>query len=72
MRYVDVIRHAKRPRGAEHLSDEGVSMARYIGDQLGPYSIVATTSIARAIETAVAMGFAVHEEQPLPSIRKKV
>ena len=69
MRYVDVIRHAKR-RNSEHLSDEGVLVARSIGEQLGPYRIVATTSAQRAIETPIAMGFAVHEEQAGPGIRK--
>lgn len=69
MRYVDVIRHAKR-RNSEHLSDEGVLVARSIGEQLGPYRIVASTSEQRAIETPVAMGFAVHEEQAGPGMRK--
>jgi broad specificity phosphatase PhoE len=61
-RYLELRRHSRRIRPNEHLSQRGVALARRIGAEMGPYDWVVTSSSPRAIETAVAMGFAVDEE----------
>lgn len=48
-----------RQKPGQHVSQDGVALARQVGADLGPYSAVTTSNLARAIETAVAMGFAV-------------
>jgi broad specificity phosphatase PhoE len=72
MRWLEVRRHsltkknAGRGRGS-HLSAQGVALARLVGQSLGPFAAVATSASPRAIETALAMGFAVDETVELPS-----
>uniref|UniRef100_A0A9E8CN97 Histidine phosphatase family protein n=1 Tax=Bosea sp. NBC_00436 TaxID=2969620 RepID=A0A9E8CN97_9HYPH len=59
MKTLDIRRHAMRQKPGQHLSQDGLVLARQVGTALGPYSAVTTSHLARAIETAVAMGFAV-------------
>jgi broad specificity phosphatase PhoE len=72
MRWLEVRRHSltkkdsARGRGS-HLSAEGVVLARLVGESLGPFDSVVTSASPRAIETAVAMGFAVDDTVELPS-----
>jgi hypothetical protein len=42
-------------------------MARRLGDRIGPFDLVITSTIPRAFETAIAMGFAVDEQQEILS-----
>lgn len=51
-----------RTRPGKHLSQAGVDLARSVGLMLGPYDRVITSTKPRALETAVAMGFAVDEQ----------
>ena len=72
MRWLEVRRHSLTKKGAargrgSHLSAEGVALARRIGESLGPFASVVTSASPRAIETAVAMGFAVDDAVELPS-----
>lgn len=55
-------RHSMRPKPGSHLSQEGVTLARRVGDGMGPFDRVLTSTLPRAFETAIAMGFAVTEE----------
>src|SRR5581483_10534951 len=64
MRWLEVRRHSLTKKGTargrgSHLSAEGVT--------LGPFARVLTSPAPRAIETAVAMGFAVDDIIELPS-----
>lgn len=59
MPYLEVRRHSKRDRPQQHLSTAGVLLARRVGEGLGPFDLVVTSPLARCVETAVAMGFAV-------------
>jgi broad specificity phosphatase PhoE len=61
MRYVELRRHTMRVKPGQHLSQAGVDLARRIGDTIGPFDRVITSTIPRAYETAIAMGFAVDE-----------
>jgi broad specificity phosphatase PhoE len=59
VRYLEVRRHSKRVRPGQHLSRWGVTLARRVGEGLGPFDRVVTSPLPRCVETAVAMGFAV-------------
>lgn len=48
----------------DHLSQPGVDRARRIGETLGRFDLVVTSPVIRAIETAIAMGYAVDELSP--------
>ena len=50
-----------------HLSQEGVLLARRVGQDMGPFERVVTSTLPRAFETAIAMGFAVDEQSELMS-----
>jgi broad specificity phosphatase PhoE len=65
MRYLEVRRHTMRVKQAQHLSQDGVSLARHLGAGMGPFERVVTSSVPRAFETAIAMGFAVDEQSEL-------
>ena len=72
MRWLEVRRHSLTRKGAargrgSHLSAEGVVLARLVGESLGPFASVVTSASPRAVETAVAMGFAVDDTVELPS-----
>lgn len=61
MRYIEVRRHSKRDQAAQSLSREGVAIARKAGEGTGPFAKVVTSDVTRAIETAIAMGYAIDE-----------
>ena len=72
MRWLEVRRHSLTKKdsahsGGSHLSAEGVALARLLGESLGPFAAVVTSASPRAMETAVAMGFAVDDTVELPS-----
>jgi len=62
MRVIDHRRHTMRTKPGDHVSQPGVDLARRVGASMGPYDVVITSTVARAFETAIAMGFAVHEQ----------
>jgi len=64
MKVLEIRRHSIR-RAGEHLSQQGVSLARLVGQNLGPFDRVVTSTLPRAFETAIAMGFAVDEQNEL-------
>jgi hypothetical protein len=65
MKIIEVRRHSIRTKPSEHLSQQGVSLARLVGQNLGPCDRVVTSTKPRAFETAIAMGFAVDEQNEL-------
>jgi broad specificity phosphatase PhoE len=72
MRWLEVRRHSMTKKGTmqdrgSHLSQEGVALARVVGESLHPFTYVVTSASPRAIETAVAMGLAVDDTVDLPS-----
>ncbi len=64
MRYLEVRRHSMRVKPGDHLSQAGVSLARKVGNSIGPFAYVVASPLVRAVETAIAMGFAVDEQLP--------
>src|SRR5688572_12363727 len=66
MKILEIRRHSIRSQG-DHLSQTGVELARSVGQAIGPFERVVTSTLPRAFETAVAMGFAVDEQSELLS-----
>jgi broad specificity phosphatase PhoE len=64
---VEIRRHSLRHMPGTHLSQEGVTLARRVGEGLGLFQRVVTSTLPRAFETALAMGFAVDEQIELMS-----
>jgi broad specificity phosphatase PhoE len=62
MRTLEIRRHSHRNVPQPHLSQTGVDLARRAGDGLGTFDRVVTSTIPRAFETAIAMGYAVDEQ----------
>ncbi len=50
-----------RAKPGQHLTQAGVILARRAGETIGPFDRVITSTVPRAFETALAMGFAVDE-----------
>ena len=67
MKTIEIRRHSIRTPPNDHLSQEGVTLARLVGQNLGPFDRVITSTLSRAFETAIAMGFAVDEQAGLLS-----
>lgn len=65
MKILEIRRHSVRDSGGDHLNQKGVSLARMVGQGIGPFDFVATSTLPRAFETAIAMGFAVDEQKEL-------
>ena len=66
MRSIQIRRHSYTKKGAargkgSHLSAAGVTLARRIGAETGPFELVLTSTVPRTLETAIAMGYAVDE-----------
>ena len=66
MRLIEIRRHSYTKKGdgrgkGSHLSPEGVALARRIGGEIGACDLVLTSPVPRALETAIAMGFAVND-----------
>ena len=61
MRTLYVRRHTMRRKPGQHLSQDGIALARLVGAESGPFSLVVTSPVPRAVETAIAMGFEVDE-----------
>lgn len=69
-RILEARRHAFTKKGegrgrGSHLDQDGIDAARGLGAELGPFARVYTSTVPRALETAVAMGFAVDEQLPV-------
>jgi broad specificity phosphatase PhoE len=65
MKTIEIRRHSIRSKPGDHLSQQGVTLARLVGENLGPFDKVITSTLPRAFETAIAMGFAVDEQLEL-------
>ncbi|HET6821838.1 MAG TPA: histidine phosphatase family protein [Anaerolineales bacterium] len=65
MKTIEIRRHSIRSKPGDHLSQEGVTLARQVGETIGPFEYVITSTLPRAFETAIAMGFAVDKQLDL-------
>lgn len=62
MPHLEIRRHTMRTKPGQHLSQAGVDLARMVGSRIGPFDRVVASTVPRAFETALAMGFAVDEQ----------
>ncbi|HUG34436.1 MAG TPA: histidine phosphatase family protein [Anaerolineales bacterium] len=62
MKTIEIRRHSIRSNPGVHLNQQGVTLARLVGQNLGPFDRAVTSTLPRAFETAIAMGFAVDEQ----------
>jgi broad specificity phosphatase PhoE len=62
MRILEVRRHTIRNLSSQHISQAGVDLARRVGAGMGQFDRVVTSTLPRAFETALAMGYAVDEQ----------
>jgi broad specificity phosphatase PhoE len=67
MKTIEIRRHSIRTIPGDHLNQAGIRLARLVGENLGPFDRVVTSTLPRAFETAIAMGFAVDEQNELMS-----
>ncbi len=67
MKILEIRRHSIRSKLGDHLNQSGVTLARRVGQNIGPFDRVVTSTLPRAFETAIAMGFAVDEQNELMS-----
>ncbi len=54
-----------RDQPGQHLNQAGVVLARRVGENLGRFERVITSTLPRAFETAIAMGYAVDSQVEL-------
>jgi hypothetical protein len=64
---LEIRRHSIRSPLGDHLNQAGVTLARLVGQNIGPFDRVVTSTLPRAFETAIAIGFAVDEQNELMS-----
>lgn len=64
MRILEVRRHSIHSEPGKHLSQDGIALAQSVGPAIGPFDRVVTSPVPRAMETALAMGFAITETLP--------
>jgi len=67
MKTIEIRRHSIRLQSDDHLDQTGVTLARLVGQNLGRFDRVVTSTLPRAYETAIAMGYAVDEQNELMS-----
>jgi len=67
MKTLEIRRHSIRSKPGDHLNQTGVDLARLVGENIDPFDRVVTSTLPRAFETAIAMGFAVDEQNELMS-----
>ncbi|HET7144693.1 MAG TPA: hypothetical protein VFI68_11790 [Anaerolineales bacterium] len=67
MKILEIRRHSVRSQPGDHLNQTGITLARQVGQSMGPFERVITSTLPRAFETAIAMGFAVSEQNELLS-----
>ena len=65
MKILEIRRHSIRSAMSDHLNQTGITLARLVGQNIGPFDRVVTSTLPRAFETAIAMGFAVDEQTEL-------
>lgn len=63
MRTLELRRHSIRDSHSVNLNRAGVALARTVGAGLGPFAQVLSSPAARALQAAVAMGFAIDDER---------
>ena len=67
MKILEVRRHSIRSPLSDHLNQTGVTLARLVGQNIGPFDRVVTSTLPRAFETAISMGSVSYTHLTLPT-----
>lgn len=62
-RFLEVRRHTMRDKPGPNINQAGVTLARRVGETMGQFDLVVTSTVPRAFQTAIAMGYAVQRQQ---------
>jgi broad specificity phosphatase PhoE len=65
MKYLEHRRHTERTRPYDHLNQAGIDLAKRVAKQTGPFHYTLTSSIPRAVETALVLGYEVNRTDDL-------
>jgi hypothetical protein len=65
MKYLEHRRHTERTRPYDHLNQAGIDLAKLVAKQTGPFHYTLTSSIPRAVETALVLGYEVNRTDDL-------
>ena len=65
MKYLEHRRHTERTRPYDHINQSGIDLAKRVAKQTGPFHYTLTSSIPRAVETAIVLGYEVNRTDDL-------
>ena len=65
MKYLEHRRHTERSPPNVHINQKGIDLAKHIAGTTVPFHYVLTSSIPRAVETALVLGYAVNRTDDL-------
>ena len=60
MKYLEHRRHTERTRPYDHINQNGIDLAKKVAKTTGPFHYTLTSSIPRAVETALVLGYEVN------------
>ena len=65
MKYLEHLRHTERTRPYDHINQNGIDLAKLVVGKTGPFHYTLTSSIPRAVETALVLGYEVNRTDDL-------
>lgn len=65
MKYLEHRRHTERTRPLDHINQKGIDLAKKVASRIGPFSYTLTSTVPRAIETALVLGYEVNRTDNL-------
>ena len=65
MKYLEHRRHTERTRPYDHINQDGIDLAKQVVGQTGPFQYTLTSTIPRAVETALVLGYEVNRTDDL-------
>lgn len=65
MKYLEHRRHTERTRPYDHINQRGIDLAKTVASETGPFQYTLTSSVPRAVETALVLGYEVNRMDDL-------
>jgi broad specificity phosphatase PhoE len=65
MKYLEHRRHTERTRPHDHINQKGIDLAKRAAETAGPFHYVLTSTVPRAVETALVLGYEVNRMDDL-------
>lgn len=65
MKYLEHRRHTERTKPLDHINQKGIDLAKRVSKETGPFHYVLTSTIPRAVETALVLGYEVNRMDDL-------